>query len=193
MTAQIGDKYTFNGENYTIVAMSESVRFNPRQFGIMPASACTACWAGYWCCYNVTEDGLFLNDLYINSFDNTYPPINDVLPLVDERSGEYVDYMGHHVYKDLNLKVKYTGKILLGGNFISRYYIHMGFQRAWAYEELKELVFEDGTLVEVNDQSHIAAEIREKLNGNKDFPSHSVKDFVDDSFSLDYKKKAWWL
>lgn len=36
----------------------------------------------------------------------------------------------------------------------------MGFQRSWVYEELIELVFEDGVLTEYNDYSDIAKKQR---------------------------------
>ena len=104
--------------------------------------------------------------------------------------------MGHHLYKGLNIKLDYTGKILVGDGFIHEYYIHMGYQRAWAYKKLVELVFVDGNLIEKNDHSKVAADIRKKIRNDKDFDQKlhmDIPKFVEDSFSLDYKTKAWWL
>lgn len=50
-----------------------------------------------------------------------------------------------------------------GKDFLSDYYIHMGYQRAWAYETLKELIFEEGALVEVIDRSAMANMLRAKI------------------------------
>jgi hypothetical protein len=195
MTAQIGDKFNFNGENYSIVAMSTPLRFNPRKYGIIPNSVCTACWAGYWCVYNVTDEGIFLNELYVNSFDDSYPEIEGISPEKDIDGESDLLYMGHHVYKNLNIKMNFSGKLLVGNGFISKYYIHMGFQRAWAYEVLTELVFDKGNLTEINDHSEMAASLRESIGKGRSFPPSfaPTKEFVSDSFSLKYGDKAWWL
>ena len=87
MTAQIGDSFKFDGQDYTIVALSEYIRFDPREYGITPEAACTACWAGYWCAYNIKEDGIYLEDLYINSKDDYYPEILGVNPVSEEETG----------------------------------------------------------------------------------------------------------
>ena len=195
MTAQIGDKFNFNGEMHSIVAMSAPLRFNPGKYGIMPESACTACWRGFWCVYNITDEGIFLNELYINSHNDRYPEIEGILPEKDPNGEGDLKYMGHHVYKNLNIKMNFSGKLLVGSGFISKYYIHMGFQRAWAYEVLTELVFDEGNLIETNDHSDIAADLRKKIGTAKVFPSSFFpkRDFVSDSFSLEYGDKAWWL
>ena len=196
MTAQIGDKFEFDGENYSIVAKSASLDFNPVKYGIIPSSSCTACWDGYWCIYNITEEGIFLKDLYIHAHDNSYPEIEGVA-VFSERGNDF-NYMGHRLYKGLNIKMNYTGKILVGSKFIPKYYIHMGYQSAWAYEVLTEFVFENGNLVKANDLSDVAAKLRAKIDEdrkNADFSMRSELDlrrFIEESFSLDYAKKAWW-
>ena len=106
-------------------------------------------------------------------------------------------HFGHRVYKDVNMPIPYTGKILLGDGFMQEYYIHMGFQRGWAYKKLIELVFEEGILLECNDLSHIAKAQREAMakgNINPRRPGgDNILKFVEDSFSLDYADKAWWM
>lgn len=194
MTAQMGDRFKFDGKDYTIVALSERIRFNPKDYGIMPEAVCTACWNGFWCVFNIKDEGIFLEGLYINSKDGNYPPINGVKPMSGDENGIEFSYLGHHLYKGINLKIPYTGKLLVGGDFIPEYYIHMGYQRACGYRELVELVFKDGMLVETNDQSKIAAQIREGIKYPKnDIHNKKKRDFIEDSFSLDYGIKAWWL
>lgn len=72
-----------------------------------------------------------------------------------------------YVYEDVNLLVKYTGKIVIGNSFIDEYYKHMGLQRAWAYKKVLELIFEKGRLVEVIDHSETVQKIREEMESEK--------------------------
>jgi hypothetical protein len=196
MTAQIGDRFRLEDTEYSVVAISNPIKFDPRVYGITPVPVCTACRRGYWCVYNITEEGIFLEDLYINSKDDYYPEINGVLPVYGDTQENRFEYMGHHLYKGLHLKLNYDGKILVGREFLQEYYIHMGYQRAWSYKILKEFVFLDGELVEINDQSKMAEKLRNIINENKNFDNelrYNIADFVSESFSLDYDKKAWWL
>ena len=65
MTAQIGDSYSYKGGDYSIVAMSIPLRFDPRFYGFKPECVTTGCWNGYWCKYKISEDGIFLDKLLI--------------------------------------------------------------------------------------------------------------------------------
>ena len=195
MTAQIGDRFTFRGNDYSIVAISTPIGFEPVQFGITPLGICTACWAGYWCEYTISEEGITLKNLYINSRDNNYPASNGVEAEEDER--EKFQYMGHHLYKNVGIRVKYTGKILVGKDFLREYYIHMGYQRAWAYQTLVEFIFEDGSLIETVDYSNMAEKLREEIKKDtgkpKPYTEQDIARFVKNSFSLDIDVKAWWM
>lgn len=211
MTAQIGDIYKYQNTQYTIVALTSAAAFHPADFGLEPHASSTACYRGYWCEYNITNDKLLLKDLYLFNSDGKYPPLNgtEVSPPEFE---EYECYrgnskkpekvtmpahMGHRVYRDVNIAIPYTGKILLGSGFIDEYYIHMGFQRGWAYEKLIEFVFEEGILLECNDLSSIAQAQRdaiERQNENPRYPdADKLPSFIESSFSLDYDDKAWWI
>ena len=154
MTAQIGDIYKYRKNEFTIVALSNALHFNPKEYGLEPHVRSTACWRGYWCEYNITDDGLFLQNLYLFNSEGNYPPLNGIEVSPQEfkeydcynfkkKKSEKVTrplYMGHRVYKNVNMLIPYTGKILLGDGFLQEYYIHMGFQRGWAYQKLIELV-----------------------------------------------------
>lgn len=206
MTAQIGDIYKYKKKEFTVVALSSVMLFDPKNYGMEPHASSTACWRGYWCEYAIEEFELLLKDLYLYNSDDKYPPLNGVevsLPEFKEykcQGGKKIimkAHFGHRVYKDVNIPIPYTGKILLGDGFMREYYIHMGFQRGWAYKKLIELVFEEGILLECNDLSHIAKAQREAMvqgNINPQRPDVDIlSKFVDDSFSLDYADKAWWM
>lgn len=195
MTAQIGDQYKYSNGEYTFVAQSAPIPFHPSEFGIIPMAACTACWSGFWCVYNITEDGIFLEDLYVNSGNEQYPAINGILPECQD-GNETFTYMGHHRYAGLNIKIPYTGKILVGGDFVHGYYRHMGHQRPWAYKKLLELVFENGKLIQTTDQSKIASSIRKKIRSDEGFTEKMFKHrfgFIVGDSLLDDGNDVWWL
>lgn len=211
MTAQIGDSYFWNEKEYTIVATSVPMEFDPKDYGMHPQSRCTACWRGYWCDYEINDKGLFLQNFYMYNRDGNYPDLNGVSvspvtyhkanvfkPSTGEQWVEQLeDHIGHRKYENVMLRMPYTGRILTGREFLPQYYIHMGFQRSWAYKELKEFVFEDGRLIESLDHSDTARKIREDIEKKKLNPTspegNNIPLFVDASFSLDYKIKAWWI
>lgn len=197
MTAQRGDVYKHQKCQYSIVRMSPGTKFNPAEYGIIPKSICTSCWDGYWCIYGVVNGKFCLKDLYINAQNGCYPPIEGVLP--DRRcrllGRAYIKYDGYHRYS-LNMEIPYTGKILVGEGFLSKYYIHMGYQRPWAWEKLTEFLFLDGKLIEINDQSSIAAKIREKIQSGYDLERISFGrrlGLVDASSLLDEETDVWWV
>ena len=135
-----------------------------------------------------------LQNLYINSEDDYYPEINNVSS--EKKNKKSFKYMGHHLYKNLNIFMEYTGKILIGKGFIREYYIHMGYQRAWAYEVLEEMIFDKGKLIKTVDHSEMAKKIRKELeNKEEKIPkiSDNISAFVHESFSLEMKDKAWWI
>ena len=211
MTAQIGDIYRYKRKEFSIVALSAPIQFDPKDYDLEPHTSSTACWRGYWCEYNITDEKLFLQNLYLFNADGKYPPLKGI-EISPQEYEECVFYrhnskkrkktkmpkhMGHRVYENINIPISYTGKILLGDEFLDEYYVHMGFQRGWAYQRLVELIFENGNLVECNDLSHLAKEQREaikKQGKDSRYPDDgNIPQFVTDSFSLDYADKAWWL
>ncbi len=206
MTAQIGDIYKYQKKECTIVALSDANPFDPKDFGLEPHAISSACWRGYWCEYAIENDKLLLKNLYLYNEDDNYPQFNGVEvspPEFEEykcNGGKKVTMeanFGHRVYREVNMPISYTGKILLGDGFIQEYYIHMGFQRGWAYKKLIELVFEEGILLECNDLSHIAKAQREAMKQGSVNPRRpsgdNIPKFVEDSFSLDYADKVWWI
>ena len=97
----------------------------------------------------------------------------------------------------MNLPLLYTGRIVAGRDFLKKYYIHMGYQRAWSYGTLLEFIFDEGRLIERVDHSEMAELIRMEIEDDpKEFRKkldHDVSAFVNDSFSLDIKVRCWWI
>ena len=210
MTAQVGSIYNYKDEEYSVVAQEGYIHFNPLDYGLHPTMRCTACWSGYWCEYDIKDDGIYLKNLFVHCEDDNYHDINGVSAILEmedytvfeNRRRKVVEprakHMGHHVYPNLDIKIEFTGtkKILAGKDFLFEYYIHMGYQMFYSYKTLTEFIFKDGDLIEVNDCSDIAAKTREDFKKNPEKLKEAHRDpfdFVQTMFSLDYKDKAWWM
>lgn len=180
MTGQIADVYEYNRNRYNIVAIKGTMNFDIHELGFEPVPIHTACWRGYHCIYNITEEGLFLKDLFVNDKNGSYPPVNGVEPEEDRFDGK--------VYHGINIPVKFDGGIIIGNDFLTRYYIHMGFQRVYAYKTVYELIFKEGLITKKTDLSKEAALIRTEID-EKGIDRANISKFVQESFSLDYEDK----
>ncbi len=193
MTAQIPDTYIFEKKKYEFIAISEPIGFDPRDYGLKPNAPSTACWRGYWCEYGIKQSGLILEQFLIYNADGDYPPFNDIEPSLNERDATY----------RVHLKIDFTGKIVIGRGFINKYYVHGGFQRAWAFKEVKEIVFDKGNVIEVIDHSEEVKDLRRQYDKNPDkFLDDLVYDLSyddtpaflrDDSRPRSNKRWPWWL
>ena len=181
MTAQIPDRYRWQGQDYAFVAASAPLDFVPEENGFRPVMVSTACWRGYVCSYEIAEDTLFLRRLEIRCQEDDYPPFDGVLPVREGR--------GRAVYENLRHRMDYTGSILLGADFLDDYYVHMGIQRAWAYQRVHELVFEHGRLVRTADHCQAVEAIRRRMEEDPDgfFGSPG------DGAVLGRDFHAWWI
>ncbi|HUT80120.1 MAG TPA: hypothetical protein VMZ29_02875 [Candidatus Bathyarchaeia archaeon] len=184
MTAQMSDMFDYNGELFEIVGVDGLKLFEPREYGLTPHFTCTACWRGYLLTYKLNKEQLVLDDVLINLREKK--EINNVKPKEAERP-----FLFH--YKKINLKIDFTGTILVAKDFLREMYVHMGYQRPMAYKKVIEFSFTNGTVTSINDLSKIMEE-RRKEDPNKDArpkspQSEDVEAWVKDTFSLDYKLK----
>ncbi len=182
MTAQIPDEFRYNGDIYSLVGIDGEGLFTPLDFGMNPYSTCTACWRGYVMKYDCVDNQLLLVGMDVNS--NESPDINGVPPI---KGANYFAYG----YVDLGLKTHFSGSLLLARDFIQEMYVHMGFQRPMAYKEVLEITIKSGDIVEVRDLSE-EMEQRRKMDSSKGAQPKSrsepdVKQWIEDTFSLDYK------
>ena len=58
MTAQVGDRFIYKEDNYSIVAISNPIQFKLLDYGIKPVVCCTTCWNEYWCDYYIFKKEL---------------------------------------------------------------------------------------------------------------------------------------
>lgn len=191
MTAQMGDEFMIQDRSYTMAAASNPIPFTPKEYGIIADACCTDCWRGFWCIYDFFDDELVLRDLYVNSKDRNYPEINGVSVLKESELYEYA------LYQNLQLRIPYTGNILVGNDFIWAHYVHMGLQRPWAYQSLFELVIEEGILLDVIDHSDLVQNLRNEIEKNpKKFYQNldqNVLEYLEKNLSTDKESLTWWL
>ena len=195
MTAQMPDQFVLNDHVYSIVGIKGGELFRPREFGLNPVTACTACWRGHVCQYGIENDRLVLDKLQIalghfreNGLQlQQGPEINGVRPVAP--GGKYALF--NNVYEGLSLEMKFTGGVLIADGFIQELYVHMGFHPAWKYRTVFELIFDKGGVVEIRDVSKKMAELRSEMIKRPMSPGleagdQRIESWVKSTFSLDY-------
>ena len=200
MTAQSPDKYYYNGEEYFEYAHQGEELFDPRTYGFDPRSTCTACYRGFICEYEIADKQLFLKNLLITTGSDCYPDLNGVsvsirgyeeVGLIFKRKKPIYDTSIYDFnmkkYKNVNLPLMYTGKSIVGQNFLREYYVHSPIQIPFTYEKLLELSFEKGKLIEVVDFSEDARNIREQVDLKDPEWREQIK-----KLSINYEK-YWWI
>jgi hypothetical protein len=190
MTAQINDSVFHRKRRYSVAGVSGKGLFDPASYGIQAKSFSTACWRGFHVDYEVIDSRLTLTAVSIE------------LP-VEHRAaaarGELTfapglrpakDKFGVPRFEGLSLPIPYTGGLLLGDSFIRKLYVHMGFHPAWKYQNVRELIFEQGTLLEDHDRSAKMATLRERLASEPLRPGiddwQEIQAWVERCFSRDY-------
>ncbi len=133
--------------------------------------------------YRLDENNLILQDMQLNTKEAK--KINGVKPKKTK------DIFKFH-YQDLNLKLDYSGKLLIARDFIDEMYVHMGFQRPIAFRKVVELDFKNGELLSVNDLSEQMENRRNKAPADgarpKTMKDKDVKNWIKDTFSLNTTK-----
>jgi len=161
MSAQIMDSIMIHNHTYNIIEVSSpSMMFRPSDFGLQPTMTCTACYRGHWCDYQIKDLYLYLKDFYMYSADN-YPALNGVNILSE--AGVASEKMGHKIYKNVYLRLPYTGKMIVGKDLIYEFHKNGGRQNCWAYTVMLECTFENGRIVSSDDYSSLAKAIREYI------------------------------
>lgn len=183
MTMQVRDVFTVFGESLDIVATTGNF-INLREFGLKKKFVSTACWRGYWCRFSVdAEKGLLLNDLHISPSENRHILLNGK-QITAERFG-----LG--VYKDVDMPLPFSGKVLFGKNLLYSVDSYM-CEAAWGYETLIELQFDNGKVVGRKDLSSETRRFQRIYR-----LSRKMRD-VTESYEYDdgtgnYNVKLWWL
>jgi len=197
MVAQIPDKLLLNDQELFIVAVNGSGLFDPASYGLTPAPAYKACWRGSLCQYAVCDGRLVLDDLKmsltlperlgVGPLACAGPAINGVQPSFDAEVWPPLN----NCYEWLNLELPFTGGLLAAAGLVGEHYIQLGFQPAWQYRTVMELIFEAGTLRQARDVSDSVVALRAALAQTPLLPSprfgeDSLRAWVTSLFQLHY-------
>lgn len=178
MTSQIPDRFLYIGEQYTLVALDGEGLIKPQDYGMKPKMLHTGCYRGFYSTYEVTNDGLFLTEMVIGKVEEGYQPIQAIMPKQPDSNSH-----SYFTYKGLKLFAPFTGTLKIAKDFIKELYIHMGYQKASAYETVLEFKFEKGKFVMMKD---ISSENATKRGNFKErFETGDIMQSIEESFSLD--------
>lgn len=186
MTGQISDSLFYKQKEYSIVGVKGKALFKLEDYGVEPSTICSACWRGYVATYAIRYNKLVLRDLElllspeevrevgIHFLANRNPTSHDMGP----------------IYKRLNVLMDFSGKLLIGRDFIPALYVHMGFQKPYTYSSVHEFSVSEGKVIEHRDVSTQMELIREELK-TKPNPADwktagDLIGWIGDSFSLDF-------
>jgi hypothetical protein len=172
MTAQMHDKFLYEGEELSITKIGCDLGWSPqRDLRLRPEAVSSGCWRGYKIFLAIDEEKqLFISRLGINLYKvaesrHEYghiigPKINGIMPEIDrDRDG-----LGfNNIYEGVNIPLGVTGEIVISKNFIQEMYVHMGYQDSNRFATVFELNFQDGKLVGEEDISSEMARERSKL------------------------------
>lgn len=163
MSSQISDYIKYNDCEYSIAAIENEWPFNPEIYGFRPRATSTANYRGYYCRYAIKDDQLLLDTLYIQLEEDETPTFRGIAA----QKGKY--YKTNHLfeYRDIGFLINYSGGMIIGNEFLQEFYVHMGFQRAHCYKYVKEILFEDGKIIEVMDHSEKMEQVRKSIRDNK--------------------------
>lgn len=158
MTAQVNDTFELDGISYAIASIHGGPLFEPQDHGLEPVAPDTANLRGFHCAYGVKGDKVVLRSLVISlspSDRDTLPRFAECIPqATGDRSV---------LYEDVDVSVPFTGVFLLGSDFITALYVHMGFHSPWKYQRVLELVAEAGRVRSVTDVSAAFRTVRREL------------------------------
>lgn len=174
MTSQRTDAFLYKGDRYSLIGITDGDLADPEQFGMQPEMISTACYRGFYCTYELTEEALVLREMTLREKDGNYLPIGGVEPEKEEYQA---------TYHNLNEVIPFTGKIRLGKDFIREFYVHMGYQKPSAFKTVLDITLGDGRVIEINDRSREMEEKRGEFK--KHYESGDMAGTILEAFSLD--------
>ena len=194
MTAQASDQVLHQGKRFALALFSDDGLFSPSKYGYNPVMASTACYRGYLSEYEIKNGSLFLKNFYISNRESFWPfSKKKKPPILNGIKAEESDmnFCGDWVFRNVHLPVKYTGGLILAREFIESLYIHIGFQSPWKYEEVIEILFDDGQVISENDLSSQIAYIRELITSEtvgNGFNKADIYSLLRETFHHNYTK-----
>lgn len=140
MSQQMTDPFIWNRKEYVFLGADDVYSlFDPNKYDLEPTEPDTSCYKGFIAHFLVKNNQIYISKLEVYCEDGHYPIINNVKP-------HKKMFDSFWVYKNLNLKLNYTGTIIIGTE-LSEAYIGRAFTGPHSYKQTYDLDFVDGLLV----------------------------------------------
>jgi len=160
-------KIIYKDKEYKIIAAEQEFIIHPAALGILPlAKASMTC--------------NFSAEYYLDG----YKLYLDRIKLLDDASEK--EYVLN------NCRLYYNGSILIAADMVNEFYVRGNNPACFSYQNVKELIFNDGILVTGIDQNRAMYRIRKnlelglrRLSNNKDIKC--INRFLDSTFVGDYR------
>ena len=148
MSEQIPDPFFWNDEEWVFLEADDVYSlFDPEKFGLSPSMDSTACYKGFVIQFKIIDNVLIFDKLSVYCENNIYPTINGI-----EAKPSKEEWTSMKVYENINLKLNYSGTIIIGKNMESRFH-GRAFTGPYSYETTFELKFKKGQLVSSKETS----------------------------------------
>jgi CubicO group peptidase (beta-lactamase class C family) len=159
VTQQHPDLVDYIGRVYCVAAVDGSDLFVPARYGLRAEMLSTGCWRGYVASYAVVDDNLRLVEVEV-SRQSDPPYLFGTPPRIAPR---HAYYPGTLFYTGMSAPLEFTGRMLIGHEWVDIGRQSIGFTPAWGFEIVHELRFDDDRLVEATDISDEMADIRDRV------------------------------
>lgn len=165
----------YSGKSYSILSVEQEHIIHPVAFGMLPLSA-----ASLQCNYS----GFFHLEDYQLKLDKLLLHGGDSVNAASKEQEKIYDFM--------NCTVSYNGAILIANKLLKEYFLKSDKPACFSYQNVIELVFEDGVLITAVDQSRAMQRIRKNLElGLRILTDpgdvRCIQRFMNSSFIGDYK------
>jgi len=181
MTAQSRDIFTYKKQKYNLSGEEYiDSPFDIYSFGFKPFSPATSLHRGYIASFAKNRNRqLILRNLSVFHEDSSgqkAPKINGKYPEIIEEVawlGEVKGDRFYYEYKNVDLSLDYTGRLLISEGRIGRSCIHKGLQSSASYETVIELTFKNGLFIRKINLFEMALSLQDQVplkNGQKVIP-----------------------
>ncbi len=162
MTAQSNHTLTYDSQQFELTSVSQEPLFDPTDYALSPTVTSTGCWNGYLCNFAVDNRGLSLQKLWINHGEPLGSWCEHVLPMpllngvaADAKYDDSGYQQFHGRYDNVDLRLVYTGDILISSNSLSDEPYFHGYPWPWHFACTLKLSFIEGRLTARKDISEI--------------------------------------
>lgn len=145
MTGQISDMFLYEGAEYKLIGC-DAPFVTPHLFGMKTKMLHTACYRGYICTFEIANGHILLRKMIMRELNANYLPIGGVEPSFDDRRTTAT-------YDNLGVPITYSGTLRIANGLIPSLRIHMGHQKASAFETVLDIEVSEGRITEVRDRS----------------------------------------